>query len=337
MGGMSTAAPPVAPAPAVRPVHGVVASDGVPLHVEIRGRSGPVVVLSHGFTVDSGEWDRQVAALAGRARVVTWDQRGHGRSGWGDPARATVEQLADDLVTVLGAVAPRERVVLGGHSMGGMTILALAHARPGLFGTRVGGVLLVATSAGELLHEGLVGLLHRGTRRLGLLPAVLTVASVAAPVADRLPWRGSRFGRWFLRRLLFTPATDDTEVRQAQHVTESLPLSVGAAFSRAMLDLDETDGLPALRRVPTTVVVAEDDRLTPAAHGERIADALGENGRIVRVPAAAHAVPQTHPEPVDAALAELVERLRGSHRRGAGPGQPASTATTSSPSSSRTA
>jgi fermentation-respiration switch protein FrsA (DUF1100 family) len=110
-----------------------------------------------------------------------------------------------------------------------------------------------------------------------------------------------------------------------------------------MLDLDETDGLPVLRRVPTTVVVAEHDRLTPAAHGERIGEALAGTGRVVRVPAAAHAVPQTHPEPVDAALADLVDGLvdglaRGRSRGGGDePGQPPSTVTTSSPSSSRTA
>lgn len=294
---------------APRPVPGVVTSDGVPLHVEIRGRTGPVVVFCHGFTVDSDEWSRQVDALRNRARVVSWDQRGHGRSGWGDPANATLDQLGRDLATVLDAIAPRDRVLLVGHSMGGMTIMALARQHPEWFGTRVAGVLLVATSAGELLHEGLVGLLHRGARRLGVLPAVLGGLKVAAPVAERLPWRGSRAGRWFLRRLLFTRAVGAEEIRAAQQVTERLPLPVGAAFSGAMLDLDESAALPTLRTVPTTVVVAEDDRLTPAAHGERIGDGLGPSGRVVRVPDAAHAVPQTHPCPVDGALFDLLARL----------------------------
>lgn len=305
---VSTAA--TAPDARVRPVPGVVADDGVELHVELRGRSGPVVVLCHGFTVDSDEWSHQVAALEGRARVVTWDQRGHGRSGWGEPDHATVDQLGRDLAAVLDAVAPRERVVLAGHSMGGMTVMALADRHPEWFGTRVAGVLLVATSAGDMLHEGLVGLLHRSTRRLGLLPAVLAGARMAAPVADRLPWRGSRAGRWFLRRVLFTRDDPSADVTQAQRVTESLPLPVGAAFSSAMLDLDETAALPALTRVPTTVVIAEDDRLTPASHGQRIADALGADARVVRVPNAAHAVPQTHPCPVDRALLDLVEDVR---------------------------
>ena len=39
----------------------------LPLHVEIRGHQGPIVVLSHGFTVDSDEWSPQIAALAHRA------------------------------------------------------------------------------------------------------------------------------------------------------------------------------------------------------------------------------------------------------------------------------
>ncbi|PVZ12915.1 alpha/beta fold hydrolase [Actinomycetospora cinnamomea] len=296
--------------PRPRPVHGVRTSDGVPLHVEIRGHQGPTVVLTHGFTVDSTEWSPQVAALAHRARVVTWDQRGHGRSGWGDPRRATIDQLGRDLAAVVEAVAPCGRVVLGGHSMGGMSVLALARRHPEWFGTRVGGVFLVATSAGDLVSDGLLGVLHATARRAGVLPAVLQGARLAAPLADQLPWRDSLLGRWLVRRLAFTPDATDDEVRRLQTVTESVPLPVTSAFSSTLLDHDETDALPALARIPTTVVAATDDRLTPAAHGRRIAETLGPRARLVLVDGAGHAVNQTHHAVVDAALLDLVDRLR---------------------------
>ncbi|MEJ2860985.1 alpha/beta fold hydrolase [Actinomycetospora flava] len=285
-------------------------SDGVPLHVEIRGHQGPVVVLSHGFTVDSQEWAPQIAALAHRARVVSWDQRGHGRSGWGDPANATIDQLGQDLAAVVDAVSPCGRVVLGGHSMGGMTVLSLARQHPEWFGTRVAGVFLVATSAGDLVSEGLAGALHTVARRAGVLPAVLEGARRAAPFADTLPWRDSTVGRWLVRRLAFTPDATDEEVRRLQTVTESLPLSVTSAFSSALLACDESASLPALTRVPTTVVAATGDRLTPATHGQRIAEALGPRARLVLVEDAGHAVNQTHHEVVDAALLDLVDGLR---------------------------
>lgn len=296
--------------PRPRPVHGVRAGDGVPLHVEIRGHQGPTVVLSHGFTVDSDEWAPQVAALADRARVVTWDQRGHGRSGWGDPSHATIDQLGRDLATVLDAVAPSTRVVLGGHSMGGMSVLALARRRPEWFGTRVAGVFLVATSAGDLVSDGPLGVLHSAARRAGLLPAVLQGARLVAPLADQLPWRGSALGRWLVRRLAFTADATEEEVRRLQSVTESVPLPVTSAFSPSLLAYDETEALPALARVPTTVVAAADDRLTPAAHGRRIAEELGPRARLVLVDGAGHAVNQTHHEVVDAALLDLVDELR---------------------------
>lgn len=296
--------------PRPRPVHGVHTTDGVPLHVEIRGHQGPTVVLTHGFTVDAAEWSPQVDALAHRARVVTWDQRGHGRSGWGDPRHATIDQLGRDLASVIDAVAPCGRVVLGGHSMGGMSVLALARQRPDWFGTRVGGVFLVATSAGDLLSDGLLGVLHTTARRAGVLPVVLRGARLAAPLAEHLPWRDSLLGRWLLRRFAFTPDATDEQVRRLQTVTESVPLPVTSAFSSTLLDHDETDALPALARVPTTVVAAAHDRLTPAAHGRRIAEALGPRARLVHVEDAGHAVNQTHHGIVDAALLDLVDGLR---------------------------
>lgn len=136
-----------------RPVPGVVGDDGVPLDVAIRGTHGPTVLFCHGFTADSEFWTPQIEALAVHARVVTWDQRGHGRSGWGEPSHATVDQTGRDLAAVLDAVAPSSPVVLVGHSMGGMTIMALAERNPRFFTERVAGVALVCTSAGDVMAQ----------------------------------------------------------------------------------------------------------------------------------------------------------------------------------------
>src|SRR5512135_2304835 len=134
----------------------VLTEDGVPLHVELDGdpRAAFTVVLVHGFTARLGEFDRQRAALRDRARLVLYDHRGHGRSGWGDVRHATIDQLGRDLSRVLDAVVPDGPVVLIGHSLGGMTVMALAEQRPELFGPRVVGVALLATSAGRLTEVG---------------------------------------------------------------------------------------------------------------------------------------------------------------------------------------
>jgi pimeloyl-ACP methyl ester carboxylesterase len=289
-----------------------VLSHGVRLAVHEWGDPGaPPVALAHGGFDFARTYDLFAPLLADAGwRVVSWDQRGHGRSGWGDPAHATIDQLGRDLAAVVDAVAANGRVVLAGHSMGGMTVLALARQHPEWFGTRVAGVFLVATSAGDLVSDGPLGALHAVARRAGVLPAVLQGARLAAPLADQLPWRDSALGRWVVRRLAFTPDATDEEVRRLQAVTESVPLPVTSAFSRSLLAHDETEALPALARVPTTVVAAAGDRLTPAAHGRRIAEELGPRARLVLVDGAGHAVNQTHHEVVDAALLDLVDGLR---------------------------
>ncbi len=296
--------------PRDRPVPGVVGDDGVPLDVVIRGTHGPTVVFCHGFTVDSQFWSPQIAALEGYARIVTWDQRGHGRSGWGGSSHATIDQTGRDLAAVVDAVAPSSPVVLVGHSMGGMSILALARQRPAWFGTRVVGAFLVTTSAGELVREGPLGFAHGAARRLGVLPTLLAGARLAAPLADVLPWRDSWLGRRLLRRLLFTADATDAEVRDAQTASERLPLAVGQAFGAALLAHDESGALPVLARVPVVVVTAGEDRLTPAAHGRRITEAIGPSARLLEVEGAAHAVTMTHHEVVDAALVDLVLGVR---------------------------
>src|SRR6266516_4568754 len=134
----------------------VLADDGVALHTEIDGPDdAPVtVVFSHGYTLNQGSWHyqrRDLGAPGSGCRLVFWDQRSHGRSGRSQRARENIDQLGHDLHAVIRAVAPgRTSVVLVGHSMGGMTIMALADQRPELFGANVVGVALVATSASGL-------------------------------------------------------------------------------------------------------------------------------------------------------------------------------------------
>ncbi|MER5827385.1 alpha/beta fold hydrolase, partial [Streptomyces mirabilis] len=99
-----------------------VSADGARLHVEVHGPednpAAPVVVLAHGWTCSTAFWAAQIRDLAVDHRVIAYDQRGHGRS----PASeaCTADALADDLEAVLAAtLAPGEKAVLVGHSMGG--------------------------------------------------------------------------------------------------------------------------------------------------------------------------------------------------------------------------
>lgn len=57
-----------------------VSVNGQQLHYEDTGGDGPVVILSHGFLMDGDMFEPQVAALRDSYRVITWDERGFGRT-----------------------------------------------------------------------------------------------------------------------------------------------------------------------------------------------------------------------------------------------------------------
>ncbi|MCW2622847.1 MAG: hypothetical protein JWL64_2449, partial [Frankiales bacterium] len=165
----------------------VLADDGVALHVEIDDLPGaPTVVLVHGFTARIAEWDLQRETLRGQVRIVAYDQRGHGASGWGAPSHATVDQLGRDLGAVLDRHAATGPVVLVAHSMGGMTVMALARQRPELFGTLVTGAFLLATSPGDVLGDRPVARVVALGARLHQLDLWLRLVQVAAPALQRL-------------------------------------------------------------------------------------------------------------------------------------------------------
>jgi pimeloyl-ACP methyl ester carboxylesterase len=117
--------------------------DGVEIYYESQG-SGPAVLLSHGYGATSRMWDGQIAAFAGRCRVITWDMRGHGRSGDpADPALYSQALTVGDMAAVLDACGV-QRAVIGGLSLGGVMSLAFHVAHP----TRVRALLLCDTGPG---------------------------------------------------------------------------------------------------------------------------------------------------------------------------------------------
>ncbi|NUT53754.1 MAG: alpha/beta hydrolase, partial [Saccharothrix sp.] len=129
--------------------HRFTTSDGTALHVVDTGPrdAGVTTVLLHGWTLDHTSWDLVAADLPGR--VLRYDHRGHGGSAPAPAGTATIARCADDLAELIADRAPTGRLVLAGHSMGGMTIMALAEQHPALL-DRVAGIVLVATSSGEL-------------------------------------------------------------------------------------------------------------------------------------------------------------------------------------------
>ena len=291
----------------------VEADDGVRLYVEEDGDpSAPIVVLfAHGFTARLEEFELQREALRDRARLVFYDQRGHGRSSWGDVRHATIEQTGRDLGAVLDSLGPDVRVVLVGHSMGGMSIMALLDERPELIGERVVGAGLIATAAAPDETDPLARLMRPLTRS-HLLPGYLRLVRRASPALESVRGRDTRSGRRMTRRLLFG-AGDATPywMDRVQAMLEETPLTISAAFFPTFVDHDNSGALPAMGRIPVAVIVGSDDQLTPLPSSRRIAEAIGPSADLVVVPGAGHSVNVTRPNEVNGALQRLLDRATG--------------------------
>lgn len=290
----------------------VVASDGVPLHVEEVGPAdAPLTVLFvHGYTQELAVWHYQRQALSADnpGRLVFYDHRSHGHSGRSQPERTTIDQLGLDLATVLEAVVPHGPVVLVGHSMGGMTLMALADAQPELFGSRVVGVALISTSTGKLaeLSFGLPTV-ARPLASLGL--QWLTRGILARPKPFE---RGRRIGTdvAFLAARYLT--FGDTDVSPAlvefvEQMAAHTPIDVIAEFYDTFTTHDKLAAIEVLNKVETLVLVGSKDLLTPLEHSKAMAAALPE-ATLVIVEGAGHMVQLERPALVTLQLRALLSR-----------------------------
>jgi len=294
---------------------GVVTDDGITLYAELLGKpSSPVtVVFCHGYGLNMHSWCFQRAALAGHARVLAWDQRGHGRSEFGVPGSGTIDQLGRDLRQVLVQLAPTGPVVLVGHSMGGMTIMALAEQFPQLFGERIIAVALLATSAGPVRPSlgfptggAAVQLAaHWAAERIspGLIPLLRLVR--------RLP--GSRpLFRELSRRFAFSSQVSPTVVELLIDMLESTRLSAAAELFRQFRPHDQFAALSVLQRVSTLVMVGENDLITPPQDSATIANAI-PSADLVVLPDCGHALMLERAELVTEWLFPLLEPTLAEH------------------------
>ncbi len=311
----------------------VQADDGVLLMVEEVGpRDAPLtVVFVHGYTLSMASWGFQRRTLGAQlatanghrptARLVFYDQRGHGASGRGPSEHSTIDQLARDLAAVLDAQVPRGPVVLVGHSMGGMTIMGLADLRPELFGGRVVGAALLSTSSGNLadLNFGLPEFLTRV--RSAVLPLAAWTMRRRPAFAERTRRVAADLVSIVTRSLSFaSPDVDPALVHYVDAMIAGTPVDVIAEFYPALAGLDETGALEPLCRVPTLVLTGDADRMIPKEHSQLIVEGLEQagDGRVefVVVPEAGHMVLMEKPDEVDEALGELLRRVAAAAQAG---------------------
>ena len=334
----------------------VTADDGLALHVEIdapdtsslsrrhlAGRT-PTVVLVHGFALTMQCWVLQRRALIHSGfRVVTYDQRGHGRSGQPSLESCTVAQLGRDLAAVMDATCTSGPVVLVGHSMGGMTVMSYAGQHPDVVRERVLAVALVSTSPGgaEMTEFGLGTTVGRVVGSFG--PGVLTRLSRHAGPIGALRKMGRGVQDAVIQRWAFDSPVSADLVHLVGEMIFSTSFDVMAAFLPDVDALDISEDLAPLIGIETLVMNGAGDLRDPALaqRGDRAPHprrrARGRRGRrphpdarapAARHPAAAHA---HRPRPARGGRGRAGEQQaagpshRAGHReeaqRGAGPGR----------------
>lgn len=247
----------------------IVAPDGARLAVYVYEPSGvtndsPTVVFAHGWTLSHRSWLPVVRALAAQPdapRMVLWDQRGHGESTFAAGKRTakgqTVRALGEDLAQVLTLVPEESRIVLAGHSMGGMTVMAFAGLHKETVAERVSGVVLVSTASGELRGVGVPGEVAM-MRALSKMPIRLGRAVRPRTQAHTSFGPGARF----------------EDIADTARQIGGTRLATTGAFYSALMAHDELASLPVLNEVGTAVLCGTKDRLTPLKLNKKLAEAM---------------------------------------------------------------
>ena len=296
--------------PRVRTVT-VLADDATPLAVTECGpaTAALTVVFLHGHCLDQTSFrmvrEGVIRRWGSSIRTVTYDHRGHGKSGVADTTTYTLEQLACDLAAILRAVAPVGPVLLVGHSMGGMTMLRYVREHAQVVGERLVGAALIATAAGDLSSHGIGKAL-----RIPALSWFTTAATIHPPALHRLRDALNQFlppVLWFAgcAPVHVSPWVDDVAHATVLNTT---PFETITGFLPALSTLDEYAALAVLGRIPVTVICGTEDKLTPLAHSTAITAAIA-TARLVTVPGAGHLVVTQAPGSVASALNALIDRI----------------------------
>ncbi len=254
------------------------------MHYEDVGQGKPMVLL-HGWPLAASMWRPQMTALSQVCRMIVPDLPGFGSTP-GFQGTPSLEQMADDVNTLLDEIPIREPIVLAGLSMGGYVALAFARKYAG----RLRGLILADTRSEADSPEG-------KTNRDKMI--AFAEQHTAGEVMDQL-----------IPKLL-APAT----IKDRPEVVAELR-QVGAAQSRsgiingARALRDRPDQTPFLSTiaVPALVLVGCEDALTPRAMSQTLAAGI-KGAQLVTIPGAGHMSNLEQPELFNRAIRGFLAAL----------------------------
>ena len=239
--------------------------NGVKIHYEVTG-DGPALILTHGYSSTGEMWAGQIAPLAERFKVITWDMRGHGRSDYPeDQAEYTEAATVEDIAALLDAVGATDAIV-GGLSLGGYMSLAFHATHP----QRTRALLIIDTGPGYKNDQARDGWNATSLR-----------------TAERYETQG-----------LPDPARVSAEVRLARH-RDATGLARAARGMLTQKNARVIESLPTIS-VPAVVIVGANDTPFLAASDYMTAKIPGAKKAVI--PGAGHSANIDQPEAFNAAL-----------------------------------
>jgi pimeloyl-ACP methyl ester carboxylesterase len=281
--------------------YAVAPSDGSPLFYESwgeRGRATPVL-LCDGIGCDGYVW-RHLRHDLGDRHCVHSHYRGHGRTPPPcDPARVTIEDLADDIACVLDD-AVVDRAVLVGHSMGVQVALETFRRHV----DRVAGLVLVCGAASHplrtfrgssVLEQWLPVIqkwIHRVPGVINRVTRVVLPTRLAYEVASRLE----------IRRELIEPGDFMPYLEGMARIDARLFVAMLSAAGN-----HSAEDMLSRVTVPTLVVAGGRDGFTPPERSRAIAAAVPD-AEILEIPNASHTAPIEHPHLVNFTVRDFLAR-----------------------------
>jgi 3-oxoadipate enol-lactonase len=260
-------------------------SDGCAISYTIQGSLDPVaprLVLVHSLALDRSVWDGVVDRLADRCAILTYDARGHGRSGR-PHMPYDAELFARDLAQLLDGVG-WDRAVVAGCSMGG----CVAQAFAGLYPLRAQALALIDTTA------------WYGPEA----PKQFRERAAAAQAKGMQGLIDFQVTRWFSDA--FPPAHPPL-VEKATDVFLANDFECYASTCALLGDADLRHYLPSFK-MPVAVIVGEEDYATPIAMAKALHEAIGQSSfRIIK--GGRHLTPIECPGEIAGEIANLLVRI----------------------------
>lgn len=254
--------------------------NGIDFHTELAGPEGaPVIAFSNSLGAAAGMWQTVVPLLSNRYRCLTYDTRGHGRSG-GFDSPVTVDQLADDLAGIMAAHGAKNAHIVG-LSLGGLTGQALASRVP----EKVRTLTLIAT--GPILPPADMWLKRAATVR----------AEGPEAIFEAMP------SRWFTEKF----RENNPEVVAETRANFMMIDRAGYARCCEAIAAADLRGRLGAISAPTLVIAGALDPVAPPALAETLREGI-PGAELVVLPDVAHLISVEKPEEVAAHLLAFLER-----------------------------